>query len=120
MTDYEIAEQERAALYERIKLVKEQMKSITDPQELAEQKKRYSILYQMYQEALERKDAARPPAERVRTAPKGRVTSFEARSVLVLSTGLNAITSLLLTLKGIQCAGRILASALMTAVKKRV
>lgn len=80
MTDYEIAEQERAALYERIKLVKEQMKSITDPQELAEQKKRYSILYQMYQEALERKDAARPPAERVRTAPKGRVTSFEARS----------------------------------------
>lgn len=40
----------------------------------------YSILYQMYQEALERKDAARPPAERVRTAPKSRVTSFEARS----------------------------------------
>lgn len=80
MTDYEIAEQERATLYERIKLVKEEMQSITDPQELAKQKKRYSILYQMYQEALERKDAARPPAERVRTAPKGRVTSFEARS----------------------------------------
>ena len=80
MTDYEIAEQERATLYERIKLVKEQMQSITDPQELAKQKQRYSILYQMYQEALERKDAARPPAERVRTAPKSRVTSFEARS----------------------------------------
>ena len=38
MTDYEIAEQERATLYERIKLVKEQMQSITDPQELAKQK----------------------------------------------------------------------------------
>ena len=80
MTDYEIAEQERATLYERIKLVKEEMQSIADPQELAKQKQRYSILYQMYQEALERKDAARPPAERVRTAPKSRVTSFEARS----------------------------------------
>lgn len=79
MTDYEIAEQERATLYERIKLVKEEMQSIADPQELAKQKQRYSILYQMYQEALERKDAARPPAERVRTAPKSRVTSFEAR-----------------------------------------
>lgn len=80
MTDYEIAEQERATLYERLKLVKEEMQSITDPQELAKQKQRYSILYQMYQEALERKDAARPPSERVRTATKGRVTSFEARS----------------------------------------
>ena len=80
MTDYEIAEQERATLYERIKLVKEEMQSIADPQELAKQKQRYSILYQMYQEALERKDAARPPAVRVRTAPKSRVTSFEARS----------------------------------------
>ena len=80
MTDYEIAEQERATLYERIKLAKEEMQSIADPQELAKQKQRYSILYQMYQEALERKDAARPPAERVRTAPKSRVTSFEARS----------------------------------------
>lgn len=122
MTDYEIAEQERATLYERIKLVKEEMQSIADPQELAKQKQRYSILYQMYQEALERKDAARPPAEGYAQRPKAgsQVLKPAALTVLVPSTGSNAITSPSLILREIQCAGRSLASALMTAVKKLV
>ena len=118
MTDYEIAEQERATLYERIKLVKEQMKSITDPQELARQKQRCSILYQMYQEALERKDAPKGFAQRPKAG--SRALKPAALTVLVPSTGLNAITSPLPTLRGIQCAGRILASAKMTAVTKHV
>lgn len=46
MTDYEIAEQERATLYERIKLAKEEMQSIADPQELAKQKQRYDYMDQ--------------------------------------------------------------------------
>lgn len=43
-----------------------------------------------------------------------------ALTVLVPSTGSNAITSPSLILREIQCAGRSLASALMTAVKKLV
>ena len=113
MTDYEIAEQERATLYERIKLVKEEMQSIADPQELAKQKQRYSILYQMYQEALLKGYAQRPKAG-------SQVLKPAALTVLVPSTGSNAITSPSLILREIQCAGRSLASALMTAVKKLV
>lgn len=76
MTDYERADQERATLYERATQVREQLKSITDPAVLAEQKRRLSILEAMYVEALDRMEAARPPAEKKRKAPKQRVVHY--------------------------------------------
>lgn len=76
MTDYERADQERATLYERKSQVREQLKSITDPVERAAQKKRLSILEAMYKEALDRMEAARPPDEKKRKAPKQRVVHY--------------------------------------------
>lgn len=76
MTAYEQADQERKQLWDRKELVKSQMKDITDPEELAEQKKRYSILVAMYEEALLRMEAARPPKDKKRKAPKQRRTAL--------------------------------------------
>lgn len=76
MTDYERADQERATLYERKSQVREQLKSITDPVERAAQKKRLGILEAMYKEALDRMEAARPPDEKKRKAPKQRVVHY--------------------------------------------
>lgn len=76
MTDYERADQERATLYERKSQVREQLKSITDPVERAAQKKRLGILEAMYKEALGRMEAARPPDEKKRKAPKQRVVHY--------------------------------------------
>ncbi len=76
MTAYEQADQERKQLWDRKELVKSQMKDITDPEELAKQKKRYSILVAMYEEALQRMEAARPPKDKKRKAPKQRVTAL--------------------------------------------
>ena len=76
MTDYERADQERATLYERKSQVREQLKSITDPVERAAQKKRLGILEAMYKEALDRMEAARPPAQKKRKAPKQRVVHY--------------------------------------------
>lgn len=72
MTSYERADQERKQLWDRKELVKSQLKDITDPEELAKQKKRYSILEAMYEEALLRMEAARPPKDKRRKAPKQR------------------------------------------------
>ena len=76
MTAYEQADQERKQLWDRKELVKSQLKDITDPEELAEQKKRYSILVAMYEEALLRMEAARPPKDKKRKAPKQRRTAL--------------------------------------------
>lgn len=76
MTAYEQADQERKQLWDRKELVKSQMKDITDPEELAKQKKRYGILEAMYEEALLRMEAARPPKDKRRKAPKQRVTAL--------------------------------------------
>lgn len=72
MTAYEQADRERKQLWDRKELVKSQLKDITDPEELAKQKKRYSILEAMYEEALLRMEAARPPKDKRRKAPKQR------------------------------------------------
>lgn len=76
MTAYEQADQERKQLWDRKELVKSQLKDITNPEELAEQKKRYSILVAMYEEALLRMEAARPPKDKKRKAPKQRRTAL--------------------------------------------
>lgn len=78
MTDYELADQERQKFYERKLLIKEEIKSITDPEELAKQKKRLGIIEAMYQEALDRMEAARPPDKKKRKAPKQRFVSYSA------------------------------------------
>lgn len=76
MTAYEQADQERKQLWDRKELVKSQLKDITDPEELAKQKKRYGILVAMYEEALLRMEAARPPEAKRRKAPKQRRTAL--------------------------------------------
>lgn len=76
MTAYEQADQERKQLWDRKELVKSQLKDITDPEELAKQKDRYRILTAMYEEALLRMEAARPPKDKRRKAPKQRVTAL--------------------------------------------
>ena len=78
MTDYELADQERQKFYERKLLIKEEIKSITDPEELAKQKKRLGIIEAMYKEALDRMEAARPPDKKKRKAPKQRFVSYSA------------------------------------------
>lgn len=78
MTAYEIADAERKQFWDRKMLVKEQMQSVTDPAELERQKKRYSILDAMYQDALERMEAARPASQKKRKAPKTRCISYNA------------------------------------------
>lgn len=78
MTDYELADQERQKFYERKLLIKEEIKSITDPEELAKQKKRLGIIEAMYKEALDRMEAARPPDKKKHKAPKQRFVSYSA------------------------------------------
>lgn len=78
MTAYEIADAERKKFWDRKKLVKEQMQSVTDPAELERQKKRYSILDAMYKDALERMEAARPVCQKKHKAPKTRCISYNA------------------------------------------
>lgn len=76
MTVYEQADQERKQLWDRKELVKSQLKDITDPEELSKQKDRYRILEAMYEEALLRMEAARPPKDKRRKAPKQRRTAL--------------------------------------------
>lgn len=76
MTAYEQADQERKQLWDRKELVKLQLKDITDPEEIVKQKDRYRILEAMYEEALLRMEAARPPKDKRRKAPKQRVTAL--------------------------------------------
>lgn len=82
MTEYERADRERKQFWDRKMLVKEQMKSITDPEELAQQKERYRILDAMYRETLLRMEALRAPSEKKRRAPKNRLTALYRDDVL--------------------------------------
>lgn len=82
MTAYEQADQERKQLWDRKELVKSQLKDIVDPEELAKQKKRYGILEAMYEEALLRMEAARPPKDKRRKAPKQRRIALYMEGVL--------------------------------------
>ena len=82
MTAYEQADQERKQLWDRKELVKSQLKDIVNPEELAKQKKRYGILEAMYEEALLRMEAARPPKDKRRKAPKQRRIALYMEGVL--------------------------------------
>lgn len=79
MTAYEQADQERKQLWDRKELVKSQLKDIVDPEELAKQKKRYGILEAMYEEALLRMEAARPPKDKRRKAQAAQDRSLYGR-----------------------------------------
>ncbi len=71
MTACETAAQEKDRLYERIRLVKEELAQEQEPGKRAEQKNRLRILWEMYRESLDRLEALRPPQEkRHRSAQK--------------------------------------------------
>ena len=82
MTAYEQADQERKQLWDRKELVKSQLMDIVNPEELAKQKKRYGILEAMYEEALLRMEAARPPKDKRRKAPKQRRIALYMEGIL--------------------------------------